>query len=131
MCSRRGIRQNHLPTPQHLAAELLCSGKHTFMYGMDLSRAYRQLRIDPGDWELMGIKWRGRWYLDKTPAFGVRLGAHFCCRTTNAVCYLAKLQNRPMFAYIDDFLGWKSSRALAEQAFHENRQLLARLDLQE
>ena len=26
-----------LPTPQHLEAELLRSGKHTFMYGMDLS----------------------------------------------------------------------------------------------
>ena len=106
-------------------------GKNAYMYGMDLSRAYRQLRIDPGDWPLMGLKWKGKWYLDTTPAFGVRLGAHFCCRTTGAVCHLAAKNNRPMFAYIDDFIGWALSLALAEQAFRENRQLLRTLGLGE
>ena len=81
-CSLEGeyIRTS-LPTPQHLARELLLSGKNTYMYSMDLARAYRQLWIDPGDWPLMGICWKGQWYVDKTPAFGVRLGAHFCIRT--------------------------------------------------
>ena len=50
-----------LPTPQDLARELLASGPGTYMYmfGLDLARAYRQLRIDPGDWGLMGMQWRG------------------------------------------------------------------------
>ena len=97
------------------------------MYGLDLARAYRQLRIDPGDWELMGVNWKGLWYLDKTPAFGVRLGAHFCCRVTNAVCSIARRWGNPMFAYIDDFIDLEGSLSLATIAFNRNRAVLATL----
>ena len=120
-----------LPTPQHLAHELLLSDRGTVMYGMDLARAYRQLRIDPGDWELMGVKWRGKWFLDKTPAFGIWLGAHFCCRATNAVCFLAKKGGNPMFAYIDDFIGWKQTMQEAREAFEANSDILHRLGFEQ
>ena len=118
-----------LPAPQHLANELLKTGRHAYIYGIDLARAYRQLRIDPGDWELMGLNWKGMWYLDKTPAFGVRLAVHFCCRVTNAVCSITRRRGHPLFAYIDDFIGWKQNRALAHQAFRDNRAVLCDLGL--
>ena len=60
------------------------------------------------------------WYLDKTPAFGIRLGAHYCCRVTNAVCYLTKSRGVPLLAYIDNFNGWAASRTKVWFSFNES-----------
>ena len=120
-----------LPTARDLAHQLVQSGQGTYMYGLDLARAYRQMRIDPADWPLMGLRWKGRWFLDKCPAFGIRLGAHFCCRMTEAYCYLSRQEDRPVFAYIDDVIGWASNRKTAWIYFQENRLLMKELGLAE
>ena len=78
-----------LLSAQDLAHHLVQRGSGTYMYGLDLAPAYRQLRIDPADWPLMGLLWQEAWYLDKCPAFGIRLGAHFCCRVTEAFCHMS------------------------------------------
>ena len=77
------------------------------------------------------MQWKGLWYIDKTAAFGVRLGAHFYCRATNAVCSIVRRRQNPMFAYIDNFIGWKPTLTLALKAFAENREVLGSLGLQE
>ena len=45
----------HLPTPEDLAAAILTAPPSAHIYAIDLSRAYRQLRIDPRDWPLLGL----------------------------------------------------------------------------
>ena len=79
----------------------------------------------------MCLCWGGRWFIDTSPAFGIRLGAHYCCRAMNAVCHLAARDGAPLFAYIDDFIGWAPGRELAWSAFRRGRHLLRSLGLQE
>ena len=31
----------------------------------DLKRAYKQIQVDPRDWNLLGMKWQGKLYFDK------------------------------------------------------------------
>ena len=73
----------------------------------------------------------GKCFIDTSPAFGIRLGAHYCCRATNAVCHLAAREGAPLFACIDDFIGWAPGHGLAWSAFHKGRRLLEALGLQE
>ena len=113
-----------LPTPQHLVKEITKMGKHTYMYGFDLACAYRQLRIDPVDWGLMGLYWKGQWFLDKMPAFGIRLGAHYCHVSDRDF-------SNPLYSYIDDFIGWSASENRAWWAFRQTRQLFRSPSLKE
>ena len=94
-----------LPTAQDLTHQLVNTGRGCYIYGLELGRAYGQLRTDPANWPLMALHWEGNWYLDKFPTFGIRLGAHFCCRATEAFVYLSRKEGRPIFAYIDGILG--------------------------
>ena len=59
-----------LPTPLDLADLILQSGQGCFLWKSDLSRAYRQLRIDPLDYPLLGIKFENEYYIDICLSFG-------------------------------------------------------------
>jgi hypothetical protein len=60
----------HLPTAEDLAVVIAHFGPGCGLWARDLRRAYRQWRIDPLDWPLMGIKVEGLFYLDTAVAFG-------------------------------------------------------------
>ena len=55
-------------------------GCHVFK--KDLSHAYRQLRIDPRDYHLLGLRHNDSIYFDIAPPFGLRSAAMMCQRTT-------------------------------------------------
>ena len=67
-----------LPTSLDMADLILKHGKGTLLYKIDLSRAYRQLPIDPHDWPLLGIGWQNSMYFDRAIPFGIRPGV-MCC----------------------------------------------------
>ena len=52
----------HLPTPDDLVTLIRKQGQGCFLYSVDLARAYRQLRVDPLDWLLLGIIHNGSYY---------------------------------------------------------------------
>ena len=96
----------HLPTPLELAELIVKKGANCFLYKVDLSRAYRQLPIDPFDWPLLGIAWDSKIFIDLAIPFGLRHGAMACQRATEAVCYVLKKNNdADAEPYIDDFGG--------------------------
>ena len=74
-----------LPTAEDLAAAILAAPPTAHMYCLDLSRAYRQLRIDPHDWPLLGLTWQGQYFFDLSLAFGGRWHAAACQRVTEAL----------------------------------------------
>ena len=95
-----------LPTPHDLAAKMLELGPGCKLYKIDLSRAYRQLRSDPLDWPLLGVRWREECFIDTAIPFGLRHGASACQRTSEAVMEIVEAEHeawtRP---YIDDTIG--------------------------
>ena len=96
----------HLPTPLDLAEIIAKKGQYCYLYKVDLSRAYRQLPIDPYDWPLLGILWEEKFNVDLEIPFGLRHGAMACQRVTKVVYYVLKNKHQADASpYIDDFGG--------------------------
>jgi hypothetical protein len=119
-----------LPTTDDLASVIACLGRGAYLWGLDLSRCYRQWRADPLDWPLLGITWGGQYYVDVSIAFGLRHGASFAQRVSTAFCDILAQDSFNALSYIDDFLGAEATASQADQAFRRAIQLAGELGLQ-
>lgn len=121
-----------LPTADGLASLILKHGPGCYLYSVDLSRAFRQLRCDPLDWPLLGSQCEGLFYCDTAIPFGIRWGAMACQRTTSALCYIMdKEADQDCLNYIDDLAGVASSATVARQGFDFLRDLMKELGVVE
>jgi hypothetical protein len=84
-----------LPTVDQFAHLMASAGTGAHMWTLDLRRAFRQIRIDPLDWPLTCISWRGAYYTDIAVAFGVRHGAAFTQRVSQALCDILGVEGIP------------------------------------
>lgn len=84
--------QLRYPGVDDLVNIILDKGRGCLMWKRDLSRAYRQLPIDPGDSHLVSLKWRGEFYIDLAIPFGLRTGSLAMQRTTNAFVHMLSKQ---------------------------------------
>ena len=89
------------PSVDNLANFMRVAGPGCSMFKRDLSRAYRQLPVDPGDWHLLGFHWRDQLYFDKVLPFGLRSAAFICQSVTNSVVYLMEQKGYRLCAYLD------------------------------
>ena len=64
-----GLMTIRLPTVEYMEGRLLECGKGAYLYKTDLARGYRQLRVDPSDWPLLGFTHQGKCYFDVCPPF--------------------------------------------------------------
>ena len=80
-------------------------GTEALLYKVDISRAFRHIRIDPGDLDLLGLK-HNQYFIDRTLPFGFRHGSVFFQRCTDAVRYIMKntFQFPHLYNYIDDLI---------------------------
>ena len=121
----------HLPTPDDLATAILAAPPTAYLFAIDLSRAYRQLRIDPQDWPLLGLTWKGLYYFDRALAFGGRWHAAACQRVTGALQTILATQNIPIWPYLDDLAGLGDTLQQAWTRYNAIRTLMGKLGLQE
>ena len=86
--------------------DIICQkGQPSHVFKKDLSRAYRQLRIDPCDYHLLGYQHRDYQHFDIAPPFGLCSSAMMCETTTSAVTYMYKKLGYSCTNCIDDFGG--------------------------
>ena len=122
--------QYRLPTVEDVAQELIATGKGAWMWKTDLSRAYRQMRVDPLDYPLLAVQHKGGVYLDLCPSFGARCSGAAQQRISVALCYImARDHGVRMHAYVDDFIGIHSSKEAANKAFAQFKALCERLGI--
>ena len=100
-----------LPTVEYMEHRVLELGPGCFLYKTDLSRGYRQLRVDPLDWPLLGLVHEGRVFLDVCPPFGLKTSAMCMQRTSEAICYIHSRKGYYSRAYLDDFGGGGAERS--------------------
>ena len=94
----------HYPSVDDVTNKLKDLGPGALLYKVDISRAFRQLRIDPGDIDLLGIV-HNHLYLDGSVPFGFRLGSGFFERCSDAKRYIMKCHgNNALINYIDDLI---------------------------
>lgn len=107
-----------LPTIRDLITKLEVCGKGALIWKADLARAYRQLRVDPLDAPLLGIKVDGQFYLDACPPFGCRSSSAACQRMSNAVTYIFANRGFTALAYLDDYAGCELTKHKTRLAYH-------------
>ena len=119
-----------LPTVDYMAERVQSLGRGCFMYKLDLSRGYRQLRLDPLDWPLMSIRHDGQYYMDMCPPFGLRTAALMMQRTTTAASYIHGLFGYLSRPYIDDFGGAEMDFSCADKAMNTLHSVLDTVGLE-
>ena len=66
------------PTVDNITETLLRLGSEAVIYKIDLSCVFRQLRIDPYDYNLLALKWGSHYFADTFCPFGHRSGSMMC-----------------------------------------------------
>ena len=97
------------PTVDSLVEKFKIYGPDTLLFKVDLQRAFRNLRIYPGDYDLFGLNWRQKTYVDVAMPMGFCQGASSCQLCTDAVAYLMTSQRHWIMAYLDDLIGAAST----------------------
>ena len=85
----------------------------------DMSRAFKQVPLDPSSWAALGFCWMGALFFDKTAVMGCRSAPYICQRTTNAIRHFMYNISYVVYNYIDDFMSlntlepaWRSYTAM-------------------
>ena len=81
-------------------------GPGTLLSKIDLKDAFRLIPVNPSDWNLLGIQWRGKFYVDTCLPFGLRSAPYLFNRFSQAIHWI--LANnygvQHLLHYLDDFL---------------------------
>ena len=93
------------PTIDNIISTLIKLGPGTLLYKVDLSRAFRQLRIDPIDYNLLCLKWGSKYFSDTFCPFGHRGGSTACTRLSDFFRFLMRKRNYVVYNYVDDIMG--------------------------
>ena len=95
----------HYPSIDNITAALSKLGPGAHLFKIDISRAFRQIKIDPGDIDLLGMKFQGQYFIDLSVAFGYRHGSKIFQHCTDAIRHIMTVNGFPnLFNYIDDLV---------------------------
>ena len=119
-----------LPSLDEFVSKVVSLGSCAKLFKVDLSRGYKQMYIDPMDFEKMGFTFNGSHYFDCTLSMGLHSSARCCQRVTSAVIYIYTKWGYFAINYLDD-LGGVEQQDHADIAFTTLRQLLAQFGLTE
>ena len=96
------------------------------MFKIDLSRYFRQIPLDPGDYSLIGYVINGNIYFDKVLPMGMRSAPYIAQRVTNAIAFIHRKLDYFLLNYVDDFVG-AETRHRVWQAYQAPSSLLSQL----
>ena len=93
------------PTVDLLVEKINEIGPSALLYKIDLERAFRNLRIDPFDYPVLGLKWKNSIFVDLGLPFGFATGAASCQSCTDLVTWTLSQKKIWIMNYLDDFWG--------------------------
>ena len=74
------------------------------IYKIDIKRAFRHVKLDPRDYDLLGLR-QDNWFLDTCLPFGFRHGSVLFQRLSDALRHMMRQIGHDVINYIDDILG--------------------------
>ena len=93
------------PSIDHMVSRLNALGPAAKIFKVDISRAFRHVRFDLGDIDLLGLRFRDQYFADLALPFGFRLGSIFFSKLSDSIRYIMTQHGYPhLHNYIDDFL---------------------------
>lgn len=93
------------PSLDVIKERLLELGPSALLYKIDISRAFRNLPVDPIDIQFLGIAFDSKYYIDLSIPFGYIHGSACCQRVTDAIRYICNKNGFWLFNYCDDLIG--------------------------
>ena len=117
-----------LPTIDHITSCVKASGPGTHLYKIDISRAFRHVKIDPGDLDLLGLSWGDATYVDTCLPFGSRHGSQIFQRISDAVRHVMRRHGFTVINYVDGFIG-VATPSVARRSYVFLQDMLKRLGL--
>ena len=94
----------HYPTVDKIVKQLNSIGPAANNFKVNISRAFRHIRIDPGDIDLLGLQHQGKYFIDLSLPFGYKLGSFFFMKISDAVRYIMNNNGHAMLNYSDDLI---------------------------
>ena len=93
------------PKTDQLALRIFQLGLGCYLFKIDLSRYFRQIPLDLGDFSLIGYVINGKIYFDKILPMGMRLAPYIAQKITNAIAHIHQSLQYFLLNYVDDFVG--------------------------
>ena len=101
-------------------------GHTACIFKIDISRAFRNLPVDPIDVNCLGLYWDNSYFIDLSIPFGYIHGSACCQRVTDAIRYICAKNNIFLFNYCDDLIGVELPHKV-EHAFRFTKNLVSDL----
>ena len=117
-----------LPNLESILPQLEQLDQDAFLFKVDVTRAFRNVRIDPADAVHLGMRWKGRYFLHKNLAFGAIHGTAIFQRITDLVRFLMAKRGFKVHNYIDDIYG-VCHRDQVDEAFQALKDILTNIRL--
>ena len=95
----------HYASVDDAVHSLLTLGPGAMMVKVDLKSAFRMVPVHPTNWELLGMDWREKFYVDTCPPFGLRSAPFLFNEVATAMKWILK-HNYAMphlIHYLDDY----------------------------
>ena len=86
-----------------ITSELKHLGNGALLYKIDVSNAFRHIKVDPGDYDLLGLHWRHA-YVDTCLPFRTCHGSQIFQCLRNIVCYMLHQRGFCAIEYIDEYV---------------------------
>ena len=88
-----------------ISAGIILVGRGSLMERFDVQNAYHIVPVHTEDRQLLGMKWRGAFYVEMFPPFGVRWAPYIFTCVADFVDWVAKRNYHVTFLmhYLDDF----------------------------
>ena len=93
------------PTIDLLVEKINALGPNALLYKIGLERASRNLRMDPFDYPVLGLKWQDNILVDFGVPFGFAAAAASCQSSTDLVTWKPAQNKTWIMNYLDDFWG--------------------------
>ena len=115
--------------PSDITQRLIQLGPGSMLFKIDISRALRQLKVDPGDIDLLGLQ-QNSYFIDQSVPFGYRHGSIFFEKVTDSIRFIIKNHGFPdLYNYVDDLI-YCGTPSTIFSAYERLSSLLAQLGLQ-
>ena len=85
VCYDGALYELKYPSLDNIGGAIEDMGPDVLLSKIDVSRAFRNLRVDPYDFDVLGLKWKGMSYLDISVPMGLKMGSALCHRTTDVM----------------------------------------------
>ena len=119
----------NLPTVDHITSELKTIGRGAHLFKVDVSHAFHHVKLDPSDYDVLGLKWNDLTYFDTCLPLRSRHSTQIFQRLSDAIHHMMRHLGFDVINYVDDFVG-VGTPSVAHHSYDALIELLQKLGLE-